>query len=292
MGNAAEQDLRLELTVATQLARAAGAALLRHRDGPLEVSYKARGEIVTAADVESDRIIRDGLARAFPADALYSEETADSPARLSNARVWIIDPLDSTSNYAAGGDEYSVSIGLALDGQAALGVVYCPARDELVCGGYQLGVSLNGRPARVSRAHHLATARVSVSRKEWQRGLADVCGGLSVTPRASLAAKLARVAAGLDDAVFTAVARKEWGTCAGVALVLAAGGQATLLDGSPIRFNRPQLKQPAGMLAAGPALYPALLRWLQRSLPGLVPPAGSELSLHAPAQSGAEPQPH
>src|SRR5919201_1835088 len=186
MVHTAELDLRLELSVARQLARAAGAALQRQRRGPLEVGYKARGEIVTAADLESDRIIRDGLARAFPADAVYSEETADSPERLSTARVWIVDPLDSTSSYAAGGDEYSVSIGLALNGQAVLGAVYSPSQDELVCGGYGLGVALNERPVRVSRASHLATARVTVSRKEWQRGLAELCGGLSITPRASL----------------------------------------------------------------------------------------------------------
>jgi myo-inositol-1(or 4)-monophosphatase len=254
--------------MAKDLARAAGAALQRHRAGPLAVSQKARGEIVTAADLESDKIIRDGLARAFPADGLYSEETADTPRRLSLPRVWIVDPLDSTSNYAAGGDEYSVSIGLALNGQAVLGVVYLPARDELVAGCHGLGVTLNERPVRVSHAQHLATARLTVSRKEWQRGLADVCGGVSVTPRASLAAKLARVAAGLDDGVFTAVPRKEWGTCAGVALVHAAGGLATLLDGSRITFNRPELKQSMGMLAAGPELHPVLLRWLHHRLPG------------------------
>jgi myo-inositol-1(or 4)-monophosphatase len=262
-------DLRVELSIATELARAAGAALRRHRAGPLEIGRKARGEIVTAADLESDRIIRDGLARAFASDAVYSEETVDTRARLTAHRVWIVDPLDSTSNFAAGGDEYSVSIGLAIDGQAVLGAVYCPARDELVAGGRGLGVTLNGRPVGVSHARHLATARLAVSRKEWQRGLADQCGGLSITPRASLAAKLARVAAGLDDGVFTAVPRKEWGTCAGVALVLAAGGVATLLDGTPIIFNRPELKQPLGMLAAGPELHPILLRWLGRRLPAL-----------------------
>ena len=267
--NSIDLGLRLELAIAMDLARAAGAALQRHRAGPLKVGYKARGEIVTAADLESDRIIREGLALAFPADAVYSEETADSERRLSMRRVWIVDPLDSTSNYAAGGDEYCVSIGLAIDGQPVLGAVYSPAQAEMIAGAHGLGVTLNERSVRVSLAQNLPTARLTVSRKEWQRGLCDVCAGLNITPRASLAAKLARVAAGLDDGVFTATPRKEWGTCAGVALVLAAGGRATLLDGSPIRFNRPELKQPMGMLAAGPALHGALRRRLHRALPGV-----------------------
>ena len=139
-----------------------------------------------------------------------------------------------------------------------------PERNGVLATCQALGVTLNDRPVRVSGAQDLAAARLTVSRKEWQRGLADVCDGLSITPRASLAAKLARVAAGLDDGVFSTIPRKEWGTCAGVALVLAAGGKATLLDGSPIRFNRPELKQAMGMLAAGPELHGALLRWLQR----------------------------
>ncbi len=258
--------LSLELRIATGLARMAGAALLRHRTGQLEVRHKARGEILTAADLESDKLIRDGLAHAFPADGLYSEETADTPARLSRPRVWIVDPLDGTSNYAAGGDEYCVSIGLAVNGDAVLGVIYNPARDEMVAGGQEHGVTLNGRPVRMSHARHLATARLTVSRKEWQ-----VIDGWTITPRASMAYKLARVAAGLDDGVFTAIARKEWGACAGVALLLAAGGRATLLNGSPIRFNRPELKQPMGMLAAGPELHAALRASLERRLPGLQP---------------------
>jgi fructose-1,6-bisphosphatase/inositol monophosphatase family enzyme len=64
------------------------------------------------------------------------------------------------------------------------------------------------------------------------------------------------------DGAFTAIPRKEWGSGAGVALVLAAGGRATLLDGSPIAFNRPARKQPLGMLAAGRELHLMLLRWL------------------------------
>jgi myo-inositol-1(or 4)-monophosphatase len=255
-------DRSRELSAATALARDAGATLLRHRAGPLEVGHKAHGEVVTAADLEADAIIRAGLARCFPADAVYSEETADTLERLSKPRVWIVDPLDSTSNYAAGGDEYSVSIGLAVGGRAVLGVVFNPSRDELIAGSIGSGVTLNGRPVQASATPRLASARLTVSRKEWQRGLARVADGLAIVPVASFAYKLARVASGLDDGVFTAIPRKEWGACAGVALVLAASGRATLLDGSPIAFNRPALKQPLGMLAAGSELHPMLLRWL------------------------------
>jgi myo-inositol-1(or 4)-monophosphatase len=252
-------DLRFELEVATRLARAAGAALRRHQAGELTVREKARGERVTAADVESDAIIRGGLEAAFPGDAIFSEETADSGNRLAHSRVWIVDPLDSTGNFIARGDEYSISIGLAIDGRAMLGVVHNPARDELFAGDQARGVTLNDRAVRVSDVRDPGRARITVSRKEWDRGFTTLGGSHRLVPVASMAYKLARVAAGLDDAVCSMVARKEWGTCAGVALVLAGGGRATLLDGSEIRFNRSEPRQPLGMIAAGPALHAILL---------------------------------
>jgi myo-inositol-1(or 4)-monophosphatase len=173
--------------------------------------------------------------------------------------VWIVDPLDSTSNFTACGDEYSVSIGLAVDGHAALGVVYNPAREEMVAGYEPARVTLNGSPVHVSQTSDLEHARVTASRKEWRRGLDPRVATLPVIPMASMAYKLARVAAGLDDAVFSLTPRKEWGTCAGVALVRAAGGCASLLDGREIVFNRAERRQPLGMVVAGPCLHRLLV---------------------------------
>jgi myo-inositol-1(or 4)-monophosphatase len=251
-----------ELTVATDLALQAGEALRRYRaSGQLQVMRKTTDEPVTPADLEADAIIRGGLAQAFANDALFTEESSDSPARLGTSRVWIVDPLDSTSNYIGGGDEYSVSIGLAIDGQPVLGVVYNPTRDELMAGCLGGGVTLNGAPVRTSCVTELSQVRLTISRKELQRGLPSGLPPLRLRPVASMAYKLARVAAGLDDGAVSFKRRKEWGTCAGVALVLAAGGRATLLDGDAITFNRAEPKQARGMLAAGCAeLHHLLLR--------------------------------
>lgn len=263
-------NLDKELEIAGRLALEAGDLIRRQREGRIEIGSKGRGEIVTSADIASDRLIRAGITAAFPADAIFSEETADSRDRLSSARVWIVDPLDSTSNFAEGGDEYSVSIGLAIGGRPVLGAVCNPARNELFVGGPDGGATLNGVRVRVSGECRLERARLVVSRKEWRRGLGKMSAILPIAPMASIAYKLARVAAGLSDGVFTAVPRKEWCTCAGVALVLAGGGRATLHDGREILFNRTELRQPLGMVAAGPALHQALLSAL-RGLPPLEP---------------------
>jgi myo-inositol-1(or 4)-monophosphatase len=247
-----------ELAVASALAREAGHRILAHLEGNVEVGRKENDEVVTAADRESDQLIRQGLQAAFPEDAIFSEETADSPERLSKRRVWIVDPLDGTSNFIARGDEFSVSIGLSVDGQAAVGVVYNPRRDELYAGGPGLGTTLNGRPATVSAAAQPVGARVSVSRKEIAQ-LEGRVAGAELVPITSMAYKLARVAAGLEDATVSKKRRKEWGSCAGAALVLGAGGCISLLDGAPLRFNRAERLQSTGMVAGGCTLHGRLI---------------------------------
>jgi myo-inositol-1(or 4)-monophosphatase len=261
--------LEQELEVATNLALQAGAALWRHQLRKPKVEYKAKGEPVTIADIQSDSIIRGGLHAAFPSDAIFSEETADSPARHSCARVWIVDPLDSTSNFVELGNEYCVSIGLSIEGQAVLGVIYNPVRDELFAGYCGRGVALNGSQVTVSKVNDVEVARITVSRKEWRRGIAMLSTPFRIEPLSSMAYKLARVAVGIDDGVFSLTPRKEWGTCAGVALVAAAGGRASLLDGHKIEFNRFNLRQPLGMVAAGSQLHPLLIERVRNFSPAI-----------------------
>jgi myo-inositol-1(or 4)-monophosphatase len=130
-GSIAEMYLDRELEIARGLAIEAGAALRSHQRGPLEIRHKENGEIVTPADLASNEVICRGLAAAFPGDTIGSEENQPVAMVSSNARVWIVDPLDSTSNCVQYGDEYSLSIGLAINGEAVLGAVSNPSRDEL-----------------------------------------------------------------------------------------------------------------------------------------------------------------
>ena len=160
-----------ELDMAIWLALKAGDVLRRHRASGLSVGEKEGGEIVTAADLEADAFIAAGLRAAFPGDAVDSEEAADSNSRSSARRVWIVDPIDATSDYVKGGDEHCVSIGLAIDGAPVLGVVYNPARDELFAGYEGDGVTCNGNRVQPSAVGRLTDAVIEVSRKEWARGL-------------------------------------------------------------------------------------------------------------------------
>ena len=253
-------ELKRELAAAEALARQVGLMVKTARHGAITPHFKANGEIVTTMDMQANAVIEARLRALFVDDAIYSEESPDDAQRLGKQRVWIVDPIDSTSSFAGGGDEFTISIGLAVNGAAALGVVYNPVRDEMYSGAIGVGVGLNGRSVRVSETSCLESASILISKKEWQRGLQVLDPPCRTIPMCSMAYKLARVAAGLNDGVFTLKKRKEWGTCAGVALVTAADGTVTLIDGTPVRFNRVELKQPTGFVASGRGLHPALLR--------------------------------
>ena len=229
-----------ELDAAASAARAAGEVLMRWFRTDLTVRDKGGRGPVTEADTEADRVLHGLLTQRFPDDGWLSEETVDTPDRLQRGRVWIVDPLDGTRDFADGRPEFAVSVGLSVDGVATVGAVFNPARDEMMAGALGHGVTLNGQPAGPSTAGELARARVVLSRSEMSRSIyAPLSGTLTPEPLGSVAYKLALVAVGLADATFTPKPRNEWDICAGVALLHAAGGRATNGSGEAYVFNRP-----------------------------------------------------
>ena len=113
------QSLTRERAVAEDLAREAADILLHYRRNGFEVELKTSADDpVTVADREASELIVAGLRKAFPDDGILSEEMLDSADRLGRERVWIIDPIDGTSEYVKGSPDYCVSIGLSEIGRA------------------------------------------------------------------------------------------------------------------------------------------------------------------------------
>ncbi|PTA68209.1 3'(2'),5'-bisphosphate nucleotidase CysQ family protein [Deinococcus arcticus] len=257
----ASQSLGREQAVAEGLAREAGALLRTHLRAGFTVEHKTGpDDPVTAADRDASVLILRGLAQSFPGDGLLSEEAADSPARLAHERVWIVDPIDGTKEFASGSPDFCVSIGLAVAGEPVLGVVYAPATDELFSGVVgEGGVALNGEsvpPPSPGPDWHVA-----VSDTEYGRELHAVpLPGMA--PSGSIALKLARIAAGQADATFSMSPRSEWDLAAGHALLRAAGGEVRRRDGRPIRYNGPRPHIEQGLIAG----HPAALAWLEAAL--------------------------
>ncbi|MEO6193430.1 MAG: 3'(2'),5'-bisphosphate nucleotidase CysQ, partial [Thermoanaerobaculia bacterium] len=218
----------------------ARAAFQRFTPGEVASRHKQGDDPVTEADTTVDTLLREFLPR--NGDGWLSEETRDDHVRLERRRVWVVDPLDGTREFVTGIPEWCVSIGLVVDGEPVAGGICNPVTGETIVGARGLGVTLNGRPARVSARPTLAGARVVASRSEvkrgeWQGYREDL---FEIRPMGSVAYKLGLVAAGLVDATWTLTPKHEWDVAAGVALVLAAGG--AIVTGAPeeTRFNRPK----------------------------------------------------
>ncbi|MHA0041657.1 3'(2'),5'-bisphosphate nucleotidase CysQ [Deinococcus sp. PEB2-63] len=251
-----------ELSVASALAREAGALLLAHLRAGFTVEHKTSADDpVTVADREASTLIMTALAAAFPADGLLSEEETDDRARLSHDRVWIVDPIDGTKEYSTGLPDYCVSIGLEVGGEPVLGVVYAPETDELFSGVVGQGVTLNGQPVPAPASG--PDWRIAVSDTEHGRELhRTALPGMK--PSGSIALKLARIAAGQVDATFTMSPRSEWDIAAGHALLRAAGGDLRRRDGRPVHYNQPRPHIEQGLIGGAPAA----LDWLEGQLRG------------------------
>jgi len=235
----------------------ANVALQRFTPGEIDARRKSGDDPVTEADTTIDTLLRELLPQ--DGEGWLSEETEDDLSRLDRRRVWVVDPLDGTREFVTGIPEWCVSVGLVEDGEPVAGGILNPATGETIVGGKGLGVTLNGRPARVSERSTLEGATVLASRSEvkrgeWQGYREDL---FEIRPTGSVAYKLGLVAAGVVDATWTLTPKHEWDVAAGVALVLAAGG--VIVAGSPeeARFNRAKPKL-SRLIAASPTLLPAI----------------------------------
>lgn len=219
--------------LARALAEEAGHLLLRLAD-----SGSAEGK---ALGVEGDRaanaLILGRLARERPEDAVLSEEAWDDRRRCSRSRVWIVDPLDGTREYAEGRDDWAVHVALAIDGRAAVGAVALP----------RLGRVLTGpSPDRPGPWPADMRPRMVVSRTRPPALAERVAAGLDaeVVPMGSAGAKAAAVVEGRADLYLHTGGQREWDNCAPAAVALAAGFHASRADGRPLTYNQPDPQVP------------------------------------------------
>lgn len=249
-----------ELEVATRAAREAGAAILAVWNRPFTSTEKSDGKgPLTEADLAANAILLRVIGEAFPNDGILSEETADTPERLTKRRCWILDPLDGTKEFTLKIPEFCVSVGFTVDGEPVVGALFNPATGELVAGEVGAGATLDGAPCRVSTHETLAGSRLLVSRTEMDKGwFKSWEGQVALEPMGSVAWKFALVAAGRAEASFTPQPRNEWDLCGGVACILAAGGQTSNGKGEAYVFNRPDPLH-IGVCGTNGALHAAVM---------------------------------
>jgi len=257
-----------DLDRVAELVRALARAELLPRFARVDRERKGDGSIVTAADRAMQARLEAELGDRWPGFRLLGEEMAeDLQGRLladPGPGLWLVDPLDGTTNFAAGLPFFSVSVALLKDGSVALGVVYDPARDECFAGERGRGVFLNGRalpppPPAPPLASGLAVV-------DFKRLPAELAGRLATHPPYGSQRSLGSVAL---DWCWLASGRfhlylhgrqRLWDYAAGELILREAGGLSCTLDGEPV--SRPLLAGRSAAAARDPGLFAAWRRWL------------------------------
>lgn len=234
--------MRAWLETTTEIAVAAGDMIRRAWDGHRNVTFKGEVDLVTDTDRAVEALVVERLQAAFPTHRILAEETAlaaDFAVIDGDDHVWIVDPLDGTTNFAHGYPHVAVSIGLVRGGDLLLGVVHDPMRDETFAAARDCGATLNGRQIRVSQTSTLDSALVGTGfpydrrqhAKAYLRFVEDFMLRTQGIRRAGTAAlDLCWVACGRLDA-FWELKLKPWDVAGGAAIVLEAGGKVSDFDG-------------------------------------------------------------
>lgn len=214
-----------DVVLAREIAQAAGAALvaLRHEGDLAGAALGRRGDRL------ADDLILARLRAARPHDFILSEESRDDPARCAADRVWVVDPLDGTSDYAQGLDDWAVHVGLSVGGAPAAGAVALPMLGRV----YASDDPPRSRPSLAGRP------RMVVSRTRCADLVTRVAEALEadVVPMGSAGAKAMAVVDGRADIYLHVGGQFQWDNCAPAAVALAAGLHASRVDGTPLTYN-------------------------------------------------------
>ncbi len=250
--------LREILRTAALAALAAGSILRGLYDKPHQITHKGAIDLVTEADVAAEQTVL-AMLRAAGGDIRFlAEESYSSYEDLPQGPVWVIDPLDGTTNFAHGFPFFAVSIAYAEGMVSKVGVVYAPMQDELFCACLGEGAWLNGRAIHVSGAATLQASLLSTgfpyAIEEEVEGvmgaltrLVTRCQGVRRAGAAAL--DLAYLACGRTDG-FWEINLKPWDTAAGMLLVSEAGGRLTTYTGKKYTPYVPEVVASNGQIHA------------------------------------------
>ncbi len=256
------------LNVAVKAARAAGAIINRAALDveAVRVSQKQVNDFVTEVDHASEAAVIETLLGAYPDHAIWAEESGKTHGRQGSDHVWIIDPLDGTTNFIHGFPVYCVSIALMVRGKIEQAVIYDPTRNDLFTATKGRGAYMNERRMRVSKRTDLRQSLISTgfpfrpgdNFNNYLRMMSDVMTRTAGLRRPGAAAlDLAYVAAGFCDGFFE-TGLSPWDVAAGSLLVTEAGGLVGNFTGEPEFLEQKEC------VAGNPRIYGQLVNILGR----------------------------
>ena len=256
-----------ELAFAESLAARAGELLMERYERVERVDYKSARDVVTEVDHLSEELIIAAIRARYPDDGILAEESGEHVAVAGEApssgqgRTWIVDPVDGTINYANGIPFFCVSIGLAVDGRPAVGVVHDPSRHETYAATADGPATLEGRVVVVSEKDKLSdfVVHLALGRRRLATRMRQTRKQIRVgRTMGSAALATAYVAGGRFDAFVQEGGLSNWDIAAAGLIAERSGARVTAMDEGPW-FDIGRGTRSIGLVAAPPAHHAAIL---------------------------------
>ncbi|MGD0017912.1 MAG: inositol monophosphatase family protein [Candidatus Limnocylindrales bacterium] len=257
----------LELELAIELAHTAGQIQMDRYERLERIEAKGPRDVVTEVDHLCEALVMNAVRERYPDDAFYAEEIGEVAAtgEAKSGRVWVVDPLDGTVNYANGIPFFCISIALVADGRPVAGVVYDPTRDETFAGAIDGPPLRNGELIRVGQKELLEDLVVTLAvggRGTVRKRREAVKSIRAHRSMGSSALTLSYVACGRFDVYAQGAGLSAWDVAAAGLIAERAGATVTSLDGGPwFDLSRPAKKW--SCLAAAPSHHAAMLEMLK-----------------------------
>ena len=249
----------------------AGKTVMKIYNQPFETKIKSDNSPITEADIASNKIIQKIISASdYP---ILSEETKDNKKRLEKETVWIIDPLDGTSDFINKTGEFTIMIGLVRKQVPVLGIIYCPPQNTLYVaqqnqGSYQLAGEKWSKMS-VSTISDLTKSRTVYSRhhsEESERLFFKYIKTKKLMKRGS-SLKAIDVASGTSELYFTSTNKiKQWDTCASYCLVKEAGGNMTDVYGNDLNYNIDDVNHQNGIIVSNGLVHEKVINSYKRFL--------------------------
>ena len=249
----------------------AGKTVMKIYNQPFETKIKSDNSPITEADIASNKIIQKIISASdYP---ILSEETKDNKKRLEKETIWIIDPLDGTSDFINKTGEFTIMIGLVRKQVPVLGIIYCPPQNTLYVaqqnqGSYQLAGEKWSKMS-VSTISDLTKSRTVYSRhhsEESERLFFKYIKTKKLTKRGS-SLKAIDVASGTSELYFTSTNKiKQWDTCASYCLVKEAGGNMTDVCGNDLKYNIDDVNHQNGIIVSNGLVHEKVINSYKKFL--------------------------
>jgi myo-inositol-1(or 4)-monophosphatase len=243
------------LNFAMQTAREAGKILLDKYGKKINISLKGNINLVTEADLASEKFIIEQIKSYYPKHSILAEESGNAVVDGNSAWKWIIDPLDGTTNFAHSYPCFCVTLALEHDGKIVIGATYDPTRDEMFSAERGQGANLNNKQIRVSETDKLNNSLLVTGfpynfaeKANFVEKLAKfLLSARGVRRDGSAAIDLAYVACGRFDG-FWEEGLNAWDVAAGILFIEEAGGRVSSYDGSELNLYQPPIVASNGLI--------------------------------------------